>query len=188
LGGLFDDTYDSNYQNEIDKKIERITSTASKYNITIPENIQNYIDQREERYEDDEGDASYMSSTSQQDLERSVPTPMNTMIEAPKAPVGSVTPTDIDALGTGSAASGRITRGDVSVNPSANPNIVSNIDTASKTQQAGSSAPVIMDNSTKVTNISGGGSGSTGSTQTTGSATRRNPSPQDRVQSRSSPF
>ena len=183
LGGIFDPTYDQNYQNEIDKKIERITKTATRYNLTIPENIQYYIDQREEQYETDEGDASYMSATPQQELERSVPTPMDTIIEPEKVPAGSVTPTAVDALGTGSAASGRIDKSGVSVNPSANPNVVNNIGAAS----GGTGAPVVIDNSTTNNNtvVQGGGGSAPSTGQTVSTATRSNKSPQDPVRDRS---
>ena len=169
LGGLWDDTYDREYQNEIDKKIERITSTATKYNIKLPTNIQNYIDQREERYEVDAGDASYMASTPEQDLDRSVPTPMNTIIESQSVtpPAGNYGISDSPSMKAFKASPA-----ETKVNPSADSNVTMFVNDGSGYKDM-NGKPIInnIDNSTNTT-VVGGGSGGSSTGQYVGNATR----------------
>jgi hypothetical protein len=138
------------------------------------------IDDGEYDTETDMGDASYLSSTLEQDSERSVPTPMNTIIDqaeaAPAIPEGNYGIADSPEMK-------QFEKSQVGVNPSASEPITIYIGGQSKDTASG--GVVVnnnnIDNSTKVI---GGGSSAPSTGQAVTSPTRENKSPQDDVRNR----
>jgi hypothetical protein len=170
---------------KIDAKLGEIETISKDSGVAIPTTIQQFIDKRRQPdIEKAEENKKVLQQLEQ--IEQSAKPATSPIVG--EQPISSDVKTGeqlynkMDELNLGVAASDRIDRSGVSVNPSANPNIVNNIGASS----GGTGAPVVIDNSTTNNNTVVQGGGSAASTgQTVSTATRSNKSPQDPVRDRS---